>query len=115
MDDRYHDIVLDGFSEGNYGKLDRSVGDPVCIYGRMSIDSIHDSVYFPLQPMEEDEVITIGFSRVISGLSYDYANRNGMVDGQSYRVCGILRDATPFRQCGHNRCKWYKLEDAELQ
>jgi hypothetical protein len=81
----------------------------------MYIDSAHRGVYFPLEPGESDGVITIGTSRIISGLSYDYALRRGMVDGESYRVCGTLRDATPFRQCDDDRCKWYELQNAELR
>lgn len=109
------DLVLERFSDRNYAELDRRLGAISCIRGTIYIDSIHRSVYFPLESGEDDGVITIGISRIISGLSYDYALRSGMVDGESYRVCGVLRDATPFRQCDDPNCKWYKLENAELQ
>jgi hypothetical protein len=109
-----HDIVLDGFSDRNYLNLDRSLGSPVCIRGKVIIDRFHGGVYFPLQTNKNKEVITIGLSRIISGLTYDYARRNAMVGGKSYRVCGTLRYATPFRHCDDNDCKWYRMENPEL-
>jgi hypothetical protein len=108
-------IVLDGFSDRNYVELNRSLGARVCVYGRLSIDSVHHSVHFALQPVELEGIINVGFSRIISGLSYERVHRDGMADGESHRVCGTLRDATPFRQCDQDHCKWYKLENAELQ
>ena len=106
-------IVLHGFSDVNYVELNRNIGAFVCVRGALSIDSA--GVYFALQPIEDRNIIDIGFSRIISGLSYQHVRRNGMVSGRSYRVCGTLRDATPFRQCSHDHCKWYKLENAELR
>lgn len=105
-------ITLDGFSDRNYTELDEHLGESVCIRGRLSIDSTHHSVHFALRPIQDGNIITIGFSRIISGLSYDYVRRHGMVDGARYRVCGTLRDATPFRQCNYNDCKWYRLENS---
>jgi len=115
LENAYRDIMLHGFSDRNYVELNRNLGGPVCIYGRLSIDSVHQSVHFPLRPIQDGDVIVIGYSRILPGLSYDYVRRNGMVDGESYRICGTLRDATPFRRCDQNHCKWYKLENAELQ
>jgi hypothetical protein len=109
-----NEIVLDGFSDRNYVKLNNGLGARVCIRGMIFVDPIHRNVYFPLEPSEEGGVITIGISRVMSGLSIEYAVRRNMIDGQHYRVCGTLRDATPFRRCDYDRCKWYRLENAEL-
>lgn len=115
IDSNYRVVTLDGFSDRNYVELNRSLGQPVCVHGRLSIDAVHQSAHFALQPIEDRGNIDIGFSRVVSGLSHEYVRRNGMVDGESYRICGVLRDATPFRQCDNNLCKWYALENAELR
>lgn len=115
LEHTYRDIILDRFSDRNYAELNSNLGVPVCIYGRLTIDSVHLSVHFPLRPIQDGDVTVIGYSRILPGLSYDYVRRNGMVDGESYRICGTLRDATPFRRCDHNHCKWYKLENAELR
>lgn len=111
----YHNIILDGFSDRNYVELNREIGSPVCVYGRLSIDPPHQSVHFSLRPMQVGDIVTIGYSRINSGLSYEYTRRHGMVDGRRYRVCGTLRDATPFRQCDYNYCRWYRLENSELR
>jgi hypothetical protein len=107
-----HDIVLNGFSDRNYVGLNRGMGASVCISGRISIDTA--GVYFALRPIRDGDIIDIGFSRIISGLSDEQVRRNNMVSGGRYRVCGTLRDATPFRQCDYDHCKWYRLENAEL-
>jgi len=103
--------MLNGFSDGNYAELNRHLGASVCIRGRVTIDTA--GVYFALRPIENEGIIDIGFSRIISGLSAEQVRRNHMVDGGRYRVCGTLRDATPFRNCDHDQCKWYELENAE--
>lgn len=108
-----HDIVLDGFSNRNYVELNRSIGASICIRGRISIDTA--GIYFALRPIRDRDIIDIGFSRVISGLSDEQVHRNNMIGGGLYRVCGTLRDATPFRRCDYDHCKWYELENAELR
>ena len=109
------DIVINDFSDSNYASLDRNLGTPVCVRGKVTIDQFHGGVYFPLQTNKDKDVITVDLSRVSSGLTYDYARRHAMVHGKSYRVCGILRDATPFRHCDDNYCKWYRLENPEVR
>lgn len=108
------EISLHGFSNRNYVNLNKALGTFVCVRGKILIDSTHQVVYFPLKPIIENDVITIGVSRV-KGLSYDYVHRNAMVDGRRYRVCGNLRDATPFQECEDNDCRWYNLENAVLR
>jgi hypothetical protein len=109
------DVEINGFSDTNYAKLDGRLGTPVCILGQLTIDKVHRAVYFPLQTNKDSDVITLGLSRIISGLTYDDARRNAMAHGKRYRVCGTLRDATPFRRCDNNRCKWYRLENSHLR
>jgi hypothetical protein len=112
-DHRSREIVLRGFSDSAYAELDRGMGTPVCIRGRISIDTA--GVYFALQPIQAGDIIDVGFSRILLGLSNEQARRNNMVNGRRYRLCGTLRDATPFQQCDHDHCKWYELQNAELQ
>lgn len=108
----YSEILLDGFSDSNYAKLNSNLGSPVCVRGRIQIDSM--GIYFPLRPAEEGDVIDIGFSRILSGYSL-VDDPPQMRDGGVYTVCGILRDATPFRRCDHNYCRWYNLSEPELR
>lgn len=113
VDQANQDIVLHGFSDGNYAQLNPRIGTAVCIRGRLSVSSM--GLHFPLQPVEDKGVLFPGYSRIVTGLSYDYARRNRIVDGGIYRVCGTLRDATPFRQCDRDYCRWYELGDSELR
>jgi len=106
-------IVLESFSDGNYAALNSHLGSSVCILGTLSVDS--SGVYFQLRPMEDDGIITIGVSRVVLDITGDEASRNGVAHGERVRACGALRDATPFRECEDNYCKWYKLENADLR
>lgn len=109
----YPELLLDGFSDGNYVQIMGNIGNAVCVTGDLSIDSM--GVYFPLQPIERDGVIDIGFSRINTNLSFDYASGAGLQHQQTYTVCGILRDATPFEQCDSRFCKWYELRNAVLR
>lgn len=111
--DNSSDVSLKGYSMRNYVELNRNIDRGVCIRGRLSSDTL--GTYFQLQPRERDGIITIGVSRIILDLGDDDVQLNRVVNGRQYRVCGILRDATPFRECSHDRCRWYRLEAAELQ
>lgn len=113
MDQAYREIVLDGFSDSNFSQLNQNMGTPVCIRGRLLVTTV--GLHFQLEPSEDDGVISPGYSRIITGLKYDYAFRNGIVNGGNYRVCGTLRDATPFPKCDRDDCRWYKLVDSKLQ
>ena len=113
VDQAYRDIVLHGFSEGNYAQLNPRIGTAVCIRGRLSVTSM--GLHFPLQPVEDAGILSPGYSRIVTGLSYDYARHNKIVDGGNYRVCGTLQDATPFQRCDRNDCRWYELTDSELR
>jgi hypothetical protein len=104
-------IVLHEFSEGNYAALNRGLNNSVCVTGRLSIDSM--GVYYPLQPVEQEGAIDIGFSRVNTGLSRSLASRKGLRDGRVYTICGVLKDSTPFKGCDNNHCRWYVLTNAE--
>ena len=114
VDNHTHEIVIDGFSDSNFTRLDRSLGDSVCITGKVTVDQFHGGVYFPLRTNSDSDVIVVDLPRVVSGLDYYYAGRNGIVHGGRYRVCGALRDATPFRLCDDNSCKWYRLDNPVL-
>lgn len=105
-------VSLRGFTKGNYTALERSLGRYTCVTGTLSVDSM--GVYFPLQPMEEDNVIDIGFSRVDTGLKRSVVLKEGLIGGRVYTVCGLLKHATPFKGCETNDCKWYALTDAKL-
>ena len=109
----YRDLVLDGFSDSNFSQLNQNLGTPVCIRGRLFVTTV--GLHFPLAPSEDDGVLSPGYSRIITGLKYDYALRNRIVDGGYYRVCGTLRDATPFPKCDRDDCRWYELRDSELR
>lgn len=113
VDPTYRHLVLDGFSDSNYSQLNQSIGAPVCIRGRLVVSSM--GLHFPLQPIEDNGVLSPGYSRIVTGLSYDYALRNRIADGGNYQVCGTLRDATPFPQCERDDCNWYELDDSELR
>ena len=108
-------ILIRDFSKGNYDSLNSSLGLHVCIRGRVTVDRFHGGVYFPLQAYEDNGVITVDPSRIVSGLTYDYARGRGVSHRKIYTVCGLLRDATPCQKCDYNQCKWYRLEKAELQ
>ena len=108
-------ISIQGFSDINYTALNRGLGSHVCVYGRVVVDRFHGGVYFPLQPHMKDGIITVDPSRVVSGLSYNYTQSRQVRNGNKYRICGILQDATPFPKCNNNYCKWYKLTDAVLR
>lgn len=105
-------IALNGFSDRNYGPLNDNIGNYVCVNGVISIGP--NEIYFPLRPIEDDEVMDIGFSRIILPIDRSYVERDGITSGKRYRVCGTLQDATPFQQCDNNYCRWYRLNGAEL-
>lgn len=106
-------IMLKGFSQSNYTSLERSLNGKVCITGKLVVNSM--GIYYPLQPMEKDGIITIGFSRISIEIDRAYVTRRGLKSGRNYTICGLLEDATPFKKCGTNHCKWYKLTEAQLR
>jgi hypothetical protein len=105
---RKDSVYIDGYSESNYPLLDKSLGRYSCIVGRLLIDT--HGIFFPLQPIEKNGIIDVGFSRILTALDDEYVRKNNLRGGRVYRVCGILRDATPFPICETNDCRWYKLE-----
>ena len=107
-----HDIVLAGFEQSNYLVLNEHVGERVCVVGRLSIDT--EGVYFALQPLERGELVDFGFSRIKVDLSGEHLERHNLESDRTRRICGDLRDVTPFRQCRDNFCKWYELANAKL-
>lgn len=113
VDQAYREIVLDGFSDSNYSQLNQGIGTPVCVRGRPVVSSM--GLHFALAPSEQNGVLSPGYSRIGTGLNYDYALRNRIVDGGNYRVCGVLRNATPFPQCDRDDCRWYELGNSELR
>ena len=104
-------IALKGFSDENYEALEAHKGSKVCVNGILSIDSV--GVYYPLQPIERDDSIDVGFSRIEAGISRQTALGKGFVDGGRHTVCGKVEDATPFRKCNTAYCKWYSLAEAK--
>ena len=114
MDQAEREIVLDGFSDSNYATLNQSIETSVCIRGVVWVSSM-GGLHFPLKPGEEDGVITLGYSRILTSLGYDYALRHRIVDGRKYRICGTLRDATPFPKCDRDDCRWYELVDSTMR
>lgn len=106
------DIVLDGYEDSNYEALNNSLGAKVCVIGTLSIDTA--GVYFPLQSLESGDLVNFGFSRINASLSHAPLASNEMRTGQVYRICGKLKDVTPFRKCSDNWCRWYELESAKI-
>jgi hypothetical protein len=104
-------IFIKGFSEKNYVALEKQLGKRICITGRLTIDS--KGVYYPLQPIERDGVIDLSYSRINTGLNRSLSLRDGMRNGKIYTVCGLLQNATPFKDCESNDCKWYSLTAAK--
>lgn len=96
-----------GYSDENFAFLDRRIASRVCVQGELVI-STH-GVYFPLAPIERDGVIEPGAARILSGLSYSAAMDKGLRHGAVHEICGTVQDATPFRNCTDNSCRWYKL------
>lgn len=106
-------IVLNGFSESNYDALEASLDSRVCITGPLSIDSM--GVYYPLQPIEKDGIIDIGFSRVDTGLNRVLSLKRGLKNSKVYTLCGVLESKTVFNGCDTNDCRWYHLKRAALR
>jgi hypothetical protein len=107
------DIVLDGYQDSNYVALNGVLGTNVCVIGRLSIDTA--GAYFPLQPLERGSLVDFGFSRINTSLSDEFIKQNNMKSERKYRICGALKDTTPFHQCTNNYCKWYELQNATLE
>lgn len=104
-------IMINGFSEKNYAALASNLGNAVCITGRLAIDS--KGVYYPLQPVEREGIIDFSFSRINVGLNRNLAFQRGLRNGRIHTICGLLHDATPFKHCEYNDCRWYSLTRAE--
>src|SRR5262249_40818463 len=97
------DVVLAGYEDSNYAALDRVLGVDVCVTGRLTIDM--GDAYFPLRPARQGDLVTIGASRINTSLPARILERNYMKSERTYRICGVLKDATPFRQCANNYCR----------
>jgi hypothetical protein len=107
------EVNLRDFSDSNYVSLERALGRPVCVTGRLSIDTA--GIYFALQPTERDGAIDVGFSRINTDLSYRSADLSGIKHAEVHTLCGTLEIATPFEVCDVNECKWYRLKEAKLR
>lgn len=106
-------IKLNGFAPSNYISLEKSLNSEVCVKGKLVIDSM--GVYYPLQPNEKEGVINIGFSRITAEIGRADAVRQGLRSGRVQTICGLLKDATPFKNCRTQDCKWYKLTGAQAR
>jgi hypothetical protein len=113
LDAPFLDIELKSFSQSNYVALEKGVGKQVCITGRLSVDSA--GVYYRLQPMENKDIINLGFSRINTGLNTVTAIRRGIKNRRIQTICGLLNDETPFRNCNSDDCKWFGLTNAQVR
>ena len=107
-------IVLKGFGDENYPKLEKGLGGPVCVRGRIKIDTT--GIYFPLKPIESERgTITLSASRIVIDDSAELAWAERVRNGNNDTICGTLADATLIDNCDHNLCKWYRLHNPILQ
>lgn len=106
----HREIVLEGYAASNYAALNAALGTHACIVGELRRDVT--GVRFLLQPYEANGVLTPSPSRIMLPLSQ--RAQESLRDGQRVRVCGTLEDATPWRQCDRDDCRWYALEYAWL-
>lgn len=107
------DIVLRSYDDSNYAALNAALGTRACIVGTLEVDSLA-GVRFLLQPYERNGVVTPSPSRVVIDFGEETVAQHRLRDGQRRRVCGILQDATPWRTCRDDGCKWYELRDPQL-
>ena len=91
-------------------ELPRYANARVCIHGKISNDN--QGVYFLLEPYESEGVITPSPSRVQVGGGINSVR--ALRDGNTYTVCGTLRETTPWRVCNDTDCKWYTLDQPRL-
>jgi hypothetical protein len=103
-------VVLKGFSDSNYDRIDAHISKEVCLTGPLSVND--NGVYFALQPREKDGVIDPGFSRIQTDLGQDPARRSSLSDGKIRTLCGTLVESTLVQNCSVKFCKWYKLLNA---
>lgn len=102
------DIVLEGFDDSNYALLSAAIGRHTCIVGVLYLEGT-GGAGFLLRPHLQDGAIVPAPSRVFFDLRSDIQSR--LTDGQTLRVCGFLRDATPWSSCRRNDCRWFELRD----
>lgn len=100
-------IVLQGYSDSNYARLDAAVGARVCVAGRLFTTSV--GAYYALQPPEDDGVIDTAFSKIVIDLPGVGASQSYSSRGRVRTTCGVLEDATPFENCRDRFCRWYRL------
>lgn len=105
-------ISLSGVTDMTYDQMDKSVGSSVCLLGKVYSSQLGS--YFPLQPAEEDGVITSGSSRVMVSQS-NMSKRVVIVDNETYRICGVIKEITPFPSCTTKRCKWYEIDSRAIR
>ena len=106
-------IVLRVKSPSNFKRLNGAIGKMACITGHLSVDSA--GVYFPLQPTHDGGVLNPGFSRITAALPRGGDRALPHLTSGTHTVCGILEDATPFKGCSVNECKWYRLDRPNLK
>ena len=105
------DVNLIG--EANVSALRIHINNRVCITGVMNNDDL--GLYILLAPfVDEDGVIQPSPPRIQIIPAHSSDSLQGLVGGQSHRVCGILKDITPSKNCQSNDCKWYELRESRL-
>lgn len=106
------DVKLDGYSMSNYVALDQNPGQRACVEGVLKVDTA--GVYFPLQPIESDGVISVSFSRINTDLTKEFVSKVRGKRGKRSVVCGDVRETTPFENCETNFCRCYELGNSTL-
>lgn len=106
-------VVLDGYSQENYTVLDRHLEAEVCVKGKLHSDTA--GIYFPLQPIEDENLISVGFSRISTDIATDLGGAGDLSSRSDQTVCGFLVESTPFARCKTNYCRWFELRSSVFQ
>lgn len=106
-------VMIDGYSQRNYVAIDRHLESEVCVRGNLHSDTA--GIYFPLQPIEDENLISVGFSRIETDLSSDIADARNLRSQSDQTVCGFLVESTPFARCETNYCRWFELRNSVFQ
>lgn len=95
-------------------KLFAHTNSVVCVRGVISNDD--NGVYILLTPyLDEDGTISPSPSRIWLDAEHRDPRLSSLKDGSRYRICGALRDATPWPACEDDECRWYTLENARVR
>lgn len=100
-------VMLDGYSQDNYAVLDNHLESEICVRGKLHSDTT--GIYFPLQPIEDENLISVGFSRISTDISGSLADTRDLSSRSDQTVCGFLVESTPFARCETNYCRWFEL------